>query len=330
MAAPGRGLSVARTPVRSITLPIVLGVLAEALTITMLFGWIGVLVQNRALTAQVGANTGWMVGGIVSLVAIGTVLVLFSVGLVREIRTVRQQVSFIDSVTHELKTPLAAMKLCVETLDRRALSEAQRADLHRMMLDDIDRLSAFIDDVLEASRAGPTSDRPFEVVSVAAVVDRACARIREAGQSDGVHVDVPADLLLHTDPTSLEVVLRNLIDNAVKYSDPPVDVQVRVAAGAREGTVDFVVQDQGIGIPKGQLKRVFERFYRAPFERVRARRGTGLGLYVAAVLVRGLGGVLRADSPGPGRGTTMSFTLPVARTAAGRRAVDAFRGTMPA
>jgi len=319
---------VARTPVRSITVPLVLGVLAEALTITMLVGWIVVLVQNRAVTEQVGANTWWMAGGIVSLVAIGTVLVLFSVFLVREIRTVRQQVSFIDSVTHELKTPLAGMKLCVETLDRRALSEAQRAELHRMMLDDIDRLSAFIDDVLEASRAGPTGDRPFEVVSVAAVVERACERVRQAGGGEGLRVELPDGLLLHSDPTSLEVILRNLIDNAVKYSDPPVDVCVSVAPGPRDGTLDFRVQDRGIGIPKGQLKRIFERFYRAPFERVRARRGTGLGLYVAAVLVRGLGGVLRADSPGPGRGTTMSFTLPVARSERGRRAIAAFRGSI--
>ena len=164
---------------RSITFPIVLGVVAEVLTIALLVGWILVIIRNTQLSEQVVGNSWLMFGGIVSFVVIGTVLVLFNVFLVREILEGRRQVRFIDSVTHELKSPLAALKLCVETLERRDLPPDRRHEMHVMMLDDIDRLSSFIDDVLQASRVGyGPGDRAWAEVHLHALADRCVKRVR--------------------------------------------------------------------------------------------------------------------------------------------------------
>jgi len=298
---------------RSITLPIVMGVIAVPLTLALLVGWIWVLIRNIQLTQQVVAQGWLMAAGALSGVVIVTVLVLFSVFLAREIREGQRQVRFIDSVTHELKSPLAAMKLCVQTLDRRELTAPQRHQLHQMMLDDIDRLSAFIDDVLESSRVGyGPNDHTVVEVSIPDLIRRAAERVAERHgltmEAFQIQEDPPG-IMARTDPTSLEIVIRNLLDNAVKYSEKPASVWVRISA-VRGRRVEIAVSDKGIGIPPDQLKRVFDRFYRVPSEDVKRRRGTGLGLYVASTLVRNMGGRLIAASAGPGTGTTMRFELP--------------------
>lgn len=305
---------------RSITFPIVLGVVAELLSVALLVGWILVIVQNVELSQQVSSNTWLMVGGILSFVVIMTVLVLFSVFLVREILEARRHYRFIDSVTHELKSPLASLKLCVETLDRRELAPEQRHDLHQMMLDDLDRLTAFIDDILQASKIGYGGDVAFAEVGLYELVTRCASRVRARHKvpEAGIAIEVPEELMLWTDRTALDVVLRNLLDNAVKYSED--DLRVRLVAGVDGDRVRIQVLDRGIGIPLAHQKRVFDRFYRAPMESVHARRGTGLGLYVASQLVRQLGGRLVADSAGPGKGTTMSFELPMHAPAGEARA----------
>lgn len=309
---PGYPATMALFPMRSIKVPIVMGVIAVPLTIAVLVGWILVLVRNPGVSEQVATHTWLLVAGILSLAVILTVLVLFSVFLSREIRESQRQERFIDSVTHELKSPLAALKLFVETLDRRDLDPQQRSKVYRMMLEDIDRLGAFIDDVLRASRVGYDGDRAFERVPIAELAERAADRVR---QRHGVSVEQlrvtvePAALEVVSDPTGLETVLRNLLDNAVKYSDKDVSVTLRIERTRRD-RVRFEVSDRGIGIPPEHLKRVFERFYRVPEEDVKRRRGTGLGLYVAAAIVHNLGGRLSAASAGSGTGTTMRFELP--------------------
>ena len=301
-------------PSRSITVPIVMGVATVALSIALLVGWVLVIVRNVELTQRVWANSWLMGGGIVSFAVIMAVLILFSVFLTREIRSSQRQVRFIDSVTHELKSPLASLRLCVETLTRRELKPEQRREMLRMMLDDIDRLGAFIDDILEASRIRHgRGDLTVSHVELDGLVSRAVRHVEHRYGLDEGEVDValePADLSLATEPTSLEVVLRNLLDNAVKYSDRPARVRMTAHKDATSGRISFKVVDQGIGIPAEHLRQVFDRFYRVPSEDVSTRRGTGLGLYVASALVRNLGGRLDVHSDGRGKGTTMSFELP--------------------
>lgn len=298
---------------RSISLPIVLSSVAVTLTVALVIGWTLLIVRNKTLADDIVANT-WLLGvGIGALIVIMTVLVLFSVFLVRQIVEVRRQTSFIDSVTHELKSPLAALKLCLETLGRPDLPEPQYERLRHMMLDDVERLGGFIDRVLAATRLpAERSSHPLQEVRLAALARRCIAVVtRRAHQPEEVvRVDIPPELVVVSDEVALAAVLENLIDNAVKYSQHNVEVEI---SARPEGKAEVVIEvrDRGIGIPRAQLRRVFDRFYRVPDEDVRSRRGTGLGLYVVSALVRSLGGKVEAFSAGAGQGATMRVTLPV-------------------
>jgi len=308
-------------PSRSISTPIVLSSVAVALSIALLVGWTLLIVRNPALAHDIIANRLLLGTGIGGFVVIMTVLVLFSVSLVREIGEVRRQTSFIDSVTHELKSPLAALKLCLETLGRDDLPAEQRERLRGMMLDDVDRLTVFIDRVLTATRLGQERvSLPVQEVAVGEVVRRAASVVTRRSKADEgvVTVQIADDLVTATDALALSTIVENLIDNALKYSGDAAPPEVRVSARAEAGrSLIIEVQDRGIGIPRAQLGRIFERFYRVPEPAVQSRRGTGLGLYVVSELARLLGGKIEARSPGPGRGTTMSVTLPLRRLGRG-------------
>ncbi len=295
----------------SLAVPITFGAVAVPVTAGLLAGW-SVLLGRRIAQAPVASDIWLLVVGAVAFAAVITILVLFAILLAREIREVRRQDSFIDSVTHELKSPLASLKLCAETLGRDDLGPPQRRQLQGMMLDDVDRLASFIDDVLQASRlaheraASSLGDVDVGEL-VAACVTAVAARHHLAGGT--IRAEVEPGLAACTDRAALEVVLKNLLDNAVKYSGDAVDVRVS-ARREPDGTLALEVADRGIGIARGDLRRVFERFYRADREAVRARRGTGLGLFVASSLIRNLGGEVTARSEGLGRGTAVRVTLP--------------------
>jgi signal transduction histidine kinase len=297
---------------RSISTPIVLGSVTVALSIALLVGWIVLIVRSPSFSHAVGANVTLMVGGIVSIGTIITVLVLFSIFLVREITEVRKQYSFIDSVTHELKSPLASIKLCLETLGRAEITAPQREQLRGMMLLDVERLTLFIDDILEASRL--THGRrsySLEDVNLRTVVNATAdaVRMRHRLPEGSLRVDVPEGLDIISDRTVIETVLKNLLENAAKYSPSPAQIEVS-AKELDEQTVQLRVVDKGIGIPKVHLRRIFERFYRVPSEAVYSKQGTGIGLFIVSALVRAIGGSIEARSDGPGAGTTMLVFLP--------------------
>jgi signal transduction histidine kinase len=303
----------AASPTRSISLPIVLSSVAVTLTVALVIGWTLLILRNKTLADDIVANTWLLAVGIGALIVIMTVLVLFSVFLVRQIVEVRRQTSFIDSVTHELKSPLAALKLCLETLGRPDLPAAQYERLRQMMLDDVERLGGFIDRVLAATRLpAERSSHPLQEVVLAGLVRRCIAVVtRRAHQPEEVvRVDISPDLVVVSDEVALAAVLENLLDNAVKYSQHQVEVEISARPGGKAEVV-IEVRDRGIGIPRAQLRRVFDRFYRVADEDVRSRRGTGLGLYVVSALVRSLGGRVEAFSAGAGQGATMRVTLPV-------------------
>ncbi|MEM6990579.1 MAG: HAMP domain-containing sensor histidine kinase [Myxococcota bacterium] len=298
-----------RRRTRSISGPIILSSVAVALTAALLVGWIYVLVRSPYVIPA--ANMWLLVVGIVSFVAIMTVLVLFSVFLAREILEVRRQTSFIDSVTHELRSPLASLRLCLDTMERRELPKEKVEHLRSMMAGDVERLIAFVEDILEASRleqgAGGSDVSDIDLLELAQGCALQAARRHDADPSV-ITMEIPRELRLWTDRPALEVVLRNLIDNAVKYSDAPIRVTVSAKVLAK-GAVCIEVVDKGVGIPRWALGRVFERVYRVEDEKIRERRGTGLGLFVVSALVRRMRGKLRAFSDGPGEGTTMQVVL---------------------
>jgi signal transduction histidine kinase len=304
----------------SISIPITLGAITVLLSIALLIGWSVLLGQKIMRSVDIAGDVWLLVLGAVSFVLIIVVLVLFVISLARGIIEVRKQDSFIDSVTHELKSPLASLQLCLETLGREGLEKDATEKLRGMMLEDVDRLRAFIDDVLEANRLSYARPGMLNLsdVSLSQLAERSAevVRARHKLEPDEVHIDVDPEIIVSTDRAALEIVVNNLIDNAAKYSERPARVEI---VGRRESnkTVRFEVRDNGIGIDPKNLKRVFHRFYRVEDQDVRERRGTGLGLFVVWALVKQLGGKVQALSEGRGRGTTIRVELPVAPVVSG-------------
>lgn len=312
-------MGVARRTVRSISVPITFGAVTVPLSALLLVGWTVFVARRITDSGQVVENVWLLSLGIISFVVIMSVLVMFTIFLAREILEVRKQDSFIDSVTHELKSPLASIKLCLQTLEREGIPEEKRERLRKMMMDDVDRLTSFIDDVLQASRlAHDDVGMALEDVPLAALTRHVVELVvtRQKLPEGAITIAIPESLTAHTDRAAMEIIVRNLVDNAVKYSRDPVQITVRARDDGKATVVEVV--DSGIGIPRAELKRIFQRFYRAPSESVRKRKGTGLGLFVVSALARNLGGTVEAQSEGTEKGSTFVVRLPLhsPRTAA--------------
>ncbi|MEM7436305.1 MAG: HAMP domain-containing sensor histidine kinase [Myxococcota bacterium] len=297
----------------SISVPITLGAVTVLLSVALLVGWSFLLATRIANSADIAGDVWLLVLGALSFVLIIVVLVLFVISLARGIIEVRKQDSFIDSVTHELKSPLASIQLCLETLGREGLAPNDEEHLRTMMLDDVDRLRSFIDDVLEANRLSYARPGILNVSDVTlfdlAEECAASVRMRHKLAPAEVVVEIDPEIVVSTDRAALEIVVKNLIDNAAKYSGRPARVEVS-ARRQDDRRVMIEVRDRGIGIDRKNLKRVFHRFYRVEDQEVRERRGTGLGLFVVWALVKQLGGRVEALSEGRGQGTTMRVELP--------------------
>jgi signal transduction histidine kinase len=293
-----------RRHLHSLAVPIVFGAVTVPLSAALLVAWT-VLLGRRVAVAPEPGDISLLVLGAVAFAGIITVLVLFSVFLAREIREVRRQDTFIDSVTHELKSPLASLMLCIDTLDRPNLDDAQKVVLRSMMRADVDRLSCFVDDVLQASRlAHERGAVDHQHVDVADVVARCVVAVsaRHSVQTGSIRAQIDTGLSMITDRTALEMIVRNLLDNAVKYSTEVVDVLV--SARRVGASVLLEVSDKGLGIHANDLPKIFHRFYRGDDEGVRSQHGTGLGLFVVSCLARNLEGKITA------RGATLSVFLP--------------------
>jgi two-component system sensor histidine kinase SenX3 len=236
--------------------------------------------------------------------------------LVRELRRSEQHDSFINAVTHELKTPVASIRLHLETLQRRDLPEPQKQEFYRVMLSDTDRLTETVEQVLRAGRAGDKkAGREKSAVDFRQLV-RDCmdaARTRhhlpqealryEEASSNGTGLHV-----LGSDE-DLRTAVFNVLDNAIKYSGEHVDVRVRLAA-PDEKRVVLSVRDHGVGIPADDMKSIFRRFYRVSHRSLAHVKGTGLGLFIVKSIAEKHGGRVFAESAGEGHGTTITMELP--------------------
>jgi two-component system sensor histidine kinase SenX3 len=249
-------------------------------------------------------------GVLLTLVLIGGV-VLNTIFLVREIRRNAQHDAFINAVTHELKTPVASIRLYLETLQKRAVEEDKRQEFYRIMLDDSDRLLGTIEQVLRTGRVGHPTRITNSQVDLSAVVEECLDRARKLHHVDTASLEYrpgPA-LTISGDPDEVRAAVSNLIDNAVKYSG--ADIKVVVETAAVDGKVATVrVTDRGEGIAKAELKQIFKRFYRVAGTRA---KGTGLGLYIVRSVAKRHGGRAWAESEGPGHGSTFVLELPIAK-----------------
>jgi signal transduction histidine kinase len=231
--------------------------------------------------------------------------------LVREVKLNERQSNFVSAVTHELKTPVASLKLYLDTLTLRDLAEGQRQEFYRTMHQDIERLNATINNVLNAAMY---TDRPVvdpQPLDLAKLVRRALDLTRTRFQlpEEALGYTGPERLLLRGDAAALETALLNLLDNGVKYSKEKIQIDVEVGEDG-DGQAHLRVRDHGIGMSRAHLAFVFNRFYRIGTEVRRSRTGTGLGLFIVKSVVKGHHGTVSAESPGPDRGSTFTITLP--------------------
>lgn len=259
-------------------------------------------------------RVGPLVLGIISFALIIAGIIIYTVFLVLEIKRNEDHDTFINAVSHELKTPIASMRLYLQTLQSRAIDEERRRQFYEIMLADTERLSHTVEQVL---KAGASSQKP-KIIARAPVDITALAResvelalVRHHLNAGTIALETHDDhpLMVNGDAEELRTVLTNLLDNAVKYSGDAVRVTVSVAAPA-PGTVWVRVQDRGVGIPRKQLKRIFNRFYRVQARGLKQIKGTGLGLYIVRSIARAHGGRVFAHSEGEGRGATFTLELP--------------------
>jgi two-component system, OmpR family, phosphate regulon sensor histidine kinase PhoR len=297
---------------RSLSLPILLAIGMITLLVVLTVGWSLVTVFG-ALKDSDRAGLYW------ALLTIGsTFILLLLVGVIlylilsiKAINLTQRQSNFIDSVTHELKSPIASMKLYLQTLSRHQVSQQMQADFHRFMLEDLERLDHLINQMLDAGRLDAERVKGDEEdVDLAAL-------LRDCAASVCMNYRVPPETVrLEIEPNvvvarrvDLDVIFRNLLDNAIKYAGSPPRVEVSVRRND-DGPVVVQIADNGRGIPLHFRRKIFGRFVRLGLELEREKPGTGLGLYIARTLVRRLRGQIRVRDPEKGPGTVFEVQLP--------------------
>jgi two-component system sensor histidine kinase SenX3 len=286
---------------RAIAFFIVLGACSVAFALALNITW---MIRWR--------EVGMIVLGIIFFGFIIAGVTLNTIFLVREMRRSEQHDSFINAVTHELKTPIASIRLYLETLQSRDLNEAQRKRFYGIMLEDTDRLINTVEQVLRAGHLGQKSKKNFQRLDLGEIA-RECASlalIRHHLAEESIRfVDYTLSApVVQGDSEELRSAINNLLENAVKYSPGKVAVTIEILDEANDLLVR--VTDKGQGIPQGELKRIFRRFYRVN-ERLRQRaKGTGLGLFIVRGIARRHGGSAYAASEGEGRGATVTLRLP--------------------
>jgi signal transduction histidine kinase len=288
--------------------------------IFILLGCVGV---GGAVALNIGwvifswKEAGYLVAGLILFPLIITGAVLNTIFLVREVRRNEQHENFINAVTHELKTPLASVKLHLQTLQQHQVEEGKRQEFYQVMVEDCDRLLGTVEQVLRAGRLrAPQERKAFRPVDLAKIVDEclslAQTRYRltpgeltyKAAFENGVHPRVLGD------EDDLKAVVLNLVDNAIKYSGDKVTIAVELAqTSSRAATIR--VSDRGVGIPVSELGQIFKRFYRIPGVMTARIKGAGLGLFIVRAVVARHGGTVFAESEGPGLGTTFTVQLPL-------------------
>tara|TARA_R110002049_G_scaffold2750_4_gene22009 strand:- start:198856 stop:199887 length:1032 start_codon:yes stop_codon:yes gene_type:complete len=280
---------------RSLRAPVTLGVVLIVLIVILAAVWISGGVVG-AMSNRSSAPVFWVIlatGGVLLSVVLAGVIAYLTL-TVKAFRLNQRQSNFIDSVTHELKSPIASLKLYLQTMTQREIGEEQQRDFRRIMLDDVERLDSLINHLLDAARidrnAKPADEEKIRLDELL----RQCAQstcLRYKVPPESVHISSP-EVTVVSKLVQIEILFRNLIDNAIKYGGSPPSVEVVVKTMPNE-QVTVTVADNGPGIPPHQRRKVFGRFVRLGNELERSTPGTGLGLYLVRNVAKSLGGSIR-------------------------------------
>ncbi|MGE5192570.1 MAG: sensor histidine kinase [Deltaproteobacteria bacterium] len=287
----------------SLTWPITLVVVLLALIVGLLVIWIiGQAAEQHWALLTVGTV-------FLTLILIG--VVVYFIWSFREYRLNRRQANFIDSVTHELKSPIASLKLCLQTLDLRSVSPEQQREFHKFMMEDIQRLDSLIDHLLAVARLEHVErDDQLEDVPLEPLLKNCADEIRRRYDLKPEQIRLEVEpCVARGRPRDLEMVFVNLMDNAAKYGAQEAQVLVQ-AAIHREDRVVIKISDNGKGIAFDVRRKIFQRFYRGGTELERTTKGTGLGLFIVKSLVSKMKGKIHVHGRGPLRGATFEVDLP--------------------
>ncbi len=296
-----------------------------------------ILVATLMIISVVGLTVGWVLLNVFSaldpqknnraeiywiLLSVGAILfafllagvILYLIWIIQNINLNRRQSNFIDAVTHELKTPIASLKLYLQTLNRRSVEGPQRQQFYQTMMEDVDRLDRLINQLLDVARLQRVDQEPMpkEWVSIDAVIrDNIASLTKQHGIGSDVFRFSDCDCELFVQRVDLDVLLRNVMDNAIKYASASPEVEIRVECEKDQAVIN--VSDNGVGIPRHLRRKIFSRFYRAGDELERKKPGVGLGLFLVRSIVERLRGSITVAERGKGGGTTFVIRIPQGR-----------------
>ncbi|MGE0171729.1 MAG: HAMP domain-containing sensor histidine kinase [Oligoflexales bacterium] len=311
------------------THPIVVFVVLQIVWVAITILWVSWFVDQKESFTEMARHLGrttdttyglvFLVAGVILLAVILIGTVLLFIFAQRQASLIRQQRNFVSSVTHELRSPLASIQLSIETLQRENVPKPVIEQLFSMVGKDIERLSRLVDQILVSARL----DRGLIDVSEATkeeiyLVDILRKTVEESVHRDPkvqerVSIECPPELMLDTVPLAINLILGNLLENAMNYS--PRSTPISIAVTEKDNEVTIGVRDQGFGIEKKDLRKVFKMFHRTKTSTKKAIPGTGLGLYIVKSTVKTLGGKVWAESNGPGQGSVFYVQLPRTRSA---------------
>ena len=262
------------------------------------------------------AEIQWLIlfeGCFLMLLILAGVYVIF-VYWNKQNRLNQMQSNFVASVSHELKSPLASIQLYLETLKYQDVSSEERKDFVETMLTDTKRLSELIDNILQSSKADPTSMAlQFQPVNMKTFLAEVIKGYKRQLEEKKCLVDLKQDdsPTLNVDPKALRMVFNNLISNAIRYSPVGSTLTIHLHKTGKYWGVDF--EDQGFGFEKKDMKKIFRKFYRVQNTDTQNIEGAGLGLFISSEIIKNHKGRLKVSSSGRGKGSLFSVLLPVSR-----------------
>jgi signal transduction histidine kinase len=309
---------------RWVTHPITIFVLLQIVWLAITLIWVIWFVGQQQAIAELAqkfgreifdtrASLGVLVAGCVLLGMLLVGVISLFVIYQRQSYVARQQRTFVSSVTHELKSPLASLQLSFETMTQRELDGPTKKQMTTMIQSDIDRLRRLVDQILVAGRLDrglPLEDDSSQSVPIVDLIANVRGKLGylDPQLASRLNVACPAGLSVHSARAALTLVLSNLLENAIKYSAKDAPIDVTVLQDDRELLV--AVRDRGLGLDQKDKRRIFKMFHRSESAVKKAIPGTGLGLYIVRSAVLSLGGRVWAESAGRNLGTTFYVSLP--------------------